>query len=273
MVLPLEDTWRDIIGKAQRGLGINDATLAKKIGFSEKQLHDLKEGEGSFDPTALEKMAVVLNLKASALLALADSGNFPEERHLTGLAQFNTPFDEMTVNNYVVHDPASKKAIVFDSGADASPALDYIKKNKLEVELILLTHSHGDHVLELDRFKERTMAPAYIGDREPLEGAETFPAGKTFTLGSLTIATRLTWGHSQGGISYVIHGLSQQVAIVGDAIFASSMGGGKISYPDALASNRKEIFTLPDSTILCPGHGPITTVGEEKKNNPFFPEF
>jgi glyoxylase-like metal-dependent hydrolase (beta-lactamase superfamily II) len=61
--------------------------------------------------------------------------------------------------------------------------------------------------------------------------------------------------------------------VVGDAIFAGSMGGGLVSYADALANNRKSIFTLPDDTVICPGHGPLTTVGEEKQHNPFYPEF
>ena len=51
------------------------------------------------------------------------------------------------------------------------------------------------------------------------------------------------------------------------------MGGGMISYQDALATNRSEIFTLPDNTVVCPGHGPMTSVGEEKAHNPFFPDF
>ena len=71
----------------------------------------------------------------------------------------------------------------------------------------------------------------------------------------------------------VINGLDSPVAIVGDAIFAGSMGGGIVSYSDALRTNREKIMTLPDETILCPGHGPMTTVMEEKKHNPFFPEF
>jgi len=71
----------------------------------------------------------------------------------------------------------------------------------------------------------------------------------------------------------VIDGLDRPIAIVGDAIFAGSMGGGMVSYQDALQTNREKIMTLADDTVLCPGHGPMTTVGEEKKNNPFFPEF
>jgi glyoxylase-like metal-dependent hydrolase (beta-lactamase superfamily II) len=76
-----------------------------------------------------------------------------------------------------------------------------------------------------------------------------------------------------GGITYVITGLAKPVAIVGDALFAGSMGGGMISWGDALETNRKQIFTLADDTVLCPGHGPMTTVAEEKSHNPFYPEF
>jgi glyoxylase-like metal-dependent hydrolase (beta-lactamase superfamily II) len=86
----------------------------------------------------------------------------------------------------------------------------------------------------------------------------------------LRVESRLTWGHSKGGITYLVRGLARPVAVVGDAIFAGSMGGGIVSYNDALNTNREQILTLPDETVICPGHGPLTTVGEEKRNNPFF---
>jgi hydroxyacylglutathione hydrolase len=92
-------------------------------------------------------------------------------------------------------------------------------------------------------------------------------------MGRLKLKALHTHGHSVGGLSYVISGLPCPVAIVGDAIFAGSMGGGMVSYQDALRTNRDKIMTLPDETVLCPGHGPITTVKEEKEHNPFFPEF
>ena len=57
---------------------------------------------------------------------------------------------------------------------------------------------------------------------------------------------------------------------MGDSLFAGSMGGGNVSYQDALQNNLEKILTLPDETIICPGHGPMTTVGEEKEHNPFF---
>ncbi|MEJ7703226.1 MAG: MBL fold metallo-hydrolase [Geodermatophilaceae bacterium] len=85
-------------------------------------------------------------------------------------------------------------------------------------------------------------------------------------------SARLTAGHSAGGITYVINGLARPVAIVGDSLFAGSMGGGAVSYSDAVRNNVEKILTLPDETIVCPGHGPLTTVGKEKRENPFFAE-
>jgi glyoxylase-like metal-dependent hydrolase (beta-lactamase superfamily II) len=149
--------------------------------------------------------------------------------------------------------------------------LEAIAEHQLSVEAILLTHSHGDHVLELDRLKEKTGAPAWIGEKEPLEGAETFAVGRTFRIGNLDVGTRSTWGHSAGGITYVVRGLSRTIAVVGDAIFAGSMGGGAVSYDAAITTNRENILTLPEETVICPGHGPLTTVGEQKRVNPFFP--
>jgi hydroxyacylglutathione hydrolase len=73
-------------------------------------------------------------------------------------------------------------------------------------------------------------------------------------------------------MTYVVTGLTRPIAIVGDSLFAGSMGGGNVSYRDALRTNLEKILTLPDQTIICPGHGPMTTVGEEKEHNPFFAE-
>jgi hydroxyacylglutathione hydrolase len=108
--------------------------------------------------------------------------------------------------------------------------------------------------------------------REPFAGTTTFEIGSTkWNVGALSIEPRLTRGHSEGGTTYVINGLSRPVAVVGDAIFAGSIGGPKLSYADALEGIRSQILSLPDNTVICPGHGPLTTVGEEKANNPFFP--
>jgi hydroxyacylglutathione hydrolase len=266
--LPLEDFSQDVVGKAMRGTKVTAGEVAAKAGVQVSEVEAAAEGE--FNAPVLRKIAPVLGLDAQALVSLAEKSYVPHAVELEGLAQFNTPWEDMTVNNYLVWDPATKEAVAFDSGADAGPLLAEAEKRGLQIVLILLTHTHGDHIFDLDRLKEKTGALAFVGEREPTEGAEPFAAGKRFEVGGLKIESRLTWGHSKGGITYVVHGLAKPVAVVGDAIFAGSMGGGGISYADALATNEKEIFSLPDETVICPGHGPLTTVGEEKRHNPFF---
>ena len=228
---------------------------------------------GAVDEATLRRLAAALDLGADALVASANKTWFPQPVALDGFAQFNTTFEDMTVNAYLVWDPQTKAAAAFDTGATAGPMLEFAQEHQLAIKLILLTHTHADHIADLARLKEATGAPAFVGQLEPTEGAETFAAGRVFTVGRLKIETRLTTGHSPGAITYVVHGLKRPVAVVGDAVFAGSMGGGKVSFADALATNRRHIFSLPDETILGPGHGPLTTLAEQKAHNPFYPEF
>lgn len=269
MTIPLEDNVSDIIGKAQRGLAISDSQLAERAGVSVEKIRQLRDGK--FDDDAAEPVAAVLKLSAAALRKLA-SGNWQPEAiaEIEGLAQFNTTYHDMTVNAYLVWDPVTREAVVFDTGADCGDMLQRIEEKSLSVTLILLTHAHPDHVADLRRLRKATGAPVYISELEPEEGAEAIAEGKRFRVGSLEIEARLTSGHSPGGLTYVVTGLSRPVAIVGDSLFAGSMGGGNVSYEDALRNNREKILTLPDETIVCPGHGPLTTVGKEKRDNPFF---
>ena len=268
-MIPLEDNFTDILGKAQRGLRLTDVQLATQTGLPVELIAKVKDG--LVDEAALTKLAPALNLNARALIAAAKKTWQPKPINCAGLAQFNTPFFDMTVNAYVVWDHATREAALFDTGAIARPALDLLVQEKLALKYLFITHTHTDHIADLEKIQAETKAACFVGDREPkLADVKTFAAGTKFSLGQLTIETRLTWGHAEGGITYVVDGLEYPVAIVGDAVFAGSMGGGAVSYADALRTNRAEIMSLPADTILCPGHGPLTTVGEELEHNPFF---
>lgn len=269
--IPLEDSFADIIGKAQRGLKLSSEALSVEAKITSEELDRVKAGE-VLEP-AIRKLAKPLHLGENALADSAKKAWYAKAVVVTGLAQFNTAWEDMTVNSYLVWDPKTKEAAVFDTGADCGPILQHAKANGLTIKLILLTHTHPDHIADLARLKKETGAPAYVGALEPIAGAESFTEGRTFSVGNLKIETRQTSGHSVGGITYVVSGLDRPVAVAGDAIFAGSMGGGLVSYAEALSNNRKKIFSLPDETVLCPGHGPLTTVGEEKLHNPFYPEF
>lgn len=269
LTLPLEDSHLDILGKARRGLKLDDEELVRRAGISAADFDRIQAGE--ILPETLGRLAAVLDLGPRAFTDSARKAWRPQAVAVAGLKTFTTHFEDMTVNSYLIWDAASKKAVAFDSGADAGGMLDFTAVQGLDIELILITHTHIDHIFDLDRLRENTGAPAWLGDREPaLAGTKSFVAGKSFRVGALTIETRLTWGHADGGITCVVSGLPRPVAVVGDAIFAGSMGGGKVSYADALRTTRKEILSLPDETVLASGHGPLTTVAEEKSHNPFF---
>jgi hydroxyacylglutathione hydrolase len=268
-MIPLEDNIGDIIGKAQRGLGISDSQLSEKARVSSSTIRSLREG--NFDELALSRVAPVLGLSERALRELAQGEWYPEKiEGGDGLAQFNSDYQGMAVNAYLAWDPASRAAAAFDTGADSNEMVRFANRHQLNVQLILLTHAHADHVADLPRLREETGADVFTPAREPVPGAEPIDEGKRFRLGNLKIDTRLTWGHSPGGVTYVVTGLARPIAVVGDSLFAGSMGGGNVSYDHALRNNLEKILTLPDETIVCPGHGPMTTVGEEKQHNPFF---
>lgn len=270
-VIPLEDNYEDVLGKAIRGLGADRAELADRAGVGLSALESLLDGR--FDEPTARKVAPWLNLGADALVDLGLKRYHPGVAAPEGLLGFSSPFDDYHVNAYLAWDPASKQAIAFDTGSDAAPMLEAARERGLKIELILITHTHLDHIMRLAELKEATGAQAYVSSAEPTEGAEGLEPGRTFTVGGLAVTAKKTTGHSKGGTSYHVTGLSSPLVVVGDALFAGSMGGGMVSWADALANNRREIFTLADETVICPGHGPLTTVGLEKRHNPCYPEF
>ena len=276
-MIELEDHFEDVIGKTLRGTGISDGVLSFLTNVAPDKIAELQQGV--FDEVVVRAIAPALGLDANSLVELAGQAWRPEGVELDGLRQFNTlfdpdPDDPMSVNSYLIWDSQTKDAALFDTGADAGPALALIDELGLSLETLFITHSHIDHII--DRDKVQAAHPGVqvrVNAREPVPDAKRFAVGEVFSIGTLRVNTRLTWGHSPGGTTYVINGLKRPVAVVGDALFAQSMGGGVISYKDALATNRSEIFTLEDRTVICPGHGPMTSVAEEKAHNPFFPEF
>ncbi|MGF1448186.1 MAG: MBL fold metallo-hydrolase [Opitutales bacterium] len=277
MTPALEDHYEDVLSKACSGLGIGKRELTERTGLPGESVH--AAFRGTFETRTAEAVAPVLGLDAASLSRLGEGTPHPEFAPPAGLRAFTTPhpvpgYEEMTVNAYLAWDTASKDAVVFDSGANASPMLDVISSEDLRVRAILLTHAHGDHIADLEKLGAQTgTPPVYIHANESAPGAQSIQGGWILDVGSLRITARETSGHSAGGTTYVVDGLEQPVAVVGDAIFASSVGGAGNAWTHALEAIRAQILSLPGDTLLCPGHGPLTTVAHEKAHNPFFPEF
>ncbi len=273
MSIPLEDQFQDVVGKARRGLRLSESQLSQKAGVSLEDVETFQKGGGNIKGEAAGKITGALGLDLAALRELAQGAWHPGEVALPPTAAaFNVPFDsEMTVNFYLVWDQEGGQAAAFDTGGDCGALLQTLQEHDLKLGAIFLTHTHEDHIADLDRLTAETDAPVYVSALEKFPGVSTVQDGQTFTVGGLTITARLTAGHSPGGLTYVVAGIEPALAVVGDALFSASMGGvGPEKYQSALTANRTHIFSLPDTTIIFPGHGPVTTVGAEKKHNPFY---
>ena len=268
--VPLEDLFEDIIAKSMRGRHLSESELVEKTGVPRDVLARLCRGEFC-DETALKKVAGALSLSPQALAMAASKVWRPRPVEVEGLTMFNTPYRDMRVNAFLVWDPASMTGATFDTGTDSRLLTDQAKERGIRIESLFITHTHNDHIADFDRLRAAVpSAKAYSNRAEPWPDTETFSEGMVFQIGALRVKALTTNGHSRGGTTYVIQGLERPLAVVGDALFAGSMGGGMISFDDAWRNNREKILTLPDETVICPGHGPMSTVAEEKRNNPFF---
>ncbi len=191
-------------------------------------------------------------------------------------------------NCFLVADPEAQVVVLVDPGEEAELFLRRIATEGWTLQAVWLTHAHLDHVMGVAAVVEHTGVPVYLhrADRELYDGIAAqgtwlgVPArqppppdhelahGDTLGVGALRFEVRHAPGHSPGSVAFVGHG----VALVGDALFAGSVGRTDLPGGDAetlLASIRDQLMTLPDDTVVHPGHGPETTIGRERVANPF----
>jgi glyoxylase-like metal-dependent hydrolase (beta-lactamase superfamily II) len=199
------------------------------------------------------------------------------------------PLGPLQTNCYVVGDDATKEAVVIDPGWDAPRVLGELTRRQWQLRYILLTHAHFDHIGAAADLKDATQAQVAL---HPLDlpllrvngGAAAFglhlrpcpepdvllEAGQKLDSGPLRFEVLFVPGHTPGHVAFY---LAQAGAVFsGDVLFKEGIGrtdfpGG--SYEALTHSIRQVLFALPDGTTVCPGHGPTTTIGDEKRSNPF----
>lgn len=275
MPIRLEDDAIDVWKKALRGLQKTPRDLAAASGLPLPRVR--KVTRGLPDAEAIHQLAPLLGLDPAAVLALSEERAAPPEITAEGLVSLTTPFPvpsypEMTVNSYLLLPPDSSETVLFDAGAEADPILEAVRQANRSVCAVFLTHAHRDHVAALpDLLEALNHPPVYLHRAEAHPDAQPFDHGASFSFAGLTIEARLTDGHSPGGTSFLVSGMPNPLAVVGDALFARSIGGcPPEAYRHALAHIRLHLLSLPPETVLCPGHGPLTTVAQEIHHNPFF---
>jgi glyoxylase-like metal-dependent hydrolase (beta-lactamase superfamily II) len=274
--MQLEDHLGDIIRKARAMSGVDEGAAAKAAGISESDLAALeKTGDTGGRQLNFTALAKLVGLHAQKLAGIA-TGWLPSRPDLSiwrELRVFTTAGEGLTVNCYLVWDEVTRDAALFDTGLDAQPVVDCIAENQLMLRHIFITHSHWDHVEALPRLREAWPKARVHSNSKNAPVEQRNKASEIVHLGGLRVTHRETPGHADDGVTYLVGNWQEDaphLAMVGDAIFAGSMGRGNPSYELARQKVREQILTLPPETLICPGHGPFTTVGEEKEHNPFF---
>lgn len=266
----LEDFFEDILSKAQDGLKLTNRTLAEKSGLSLAEIKAMKNNQ--FTPDSVRKVAPLLGLDPEKLLVSANKSWVPETEVPDELQIFVSYFRDMSVNAYLLHRPGDNTALLIDTGVDPKPILESCLRRNCHIEGILLTHGHPDHTAVLPQLREAFPAAKCFGHPwENIANSEPVEWGQNWHIGNWHLLNVKTPGHTPGGTSYLVNNGSAPICFVGDSIFAGSVGGCASDYQNALNAIEKNVLEeMDDCTILCPGHGPLTTVGQEKKYNPFF---
>ncbi len=192
------------------------------------------------------------------------------------------------VNCYIVGDSKTKEGMIIDPGYDPERLISHIEKFSLDIKKIVITHGHADHIGALEEIRNHYGVPVLIGagDAHMLTDSEanlsdysgqkvstssaneTMKEGDTVKVGRYSFSVFETPGHSPGSISLYGHG----VVFTGDALFLGSIGRTDFpgcSYETLIDSIRTKLLTLPGETIVYSGHGPDTTIGQERDFNPF----
>ena len=193
-------------------------------------------------------------------------------------------------NCSILGDETSLEAIVVDPGDDIPRILSVLDKHNLTVKQIVITHAHIDHIAGAQRLKRVTGAPILYNQNDlPLVEMmdvqagwlgiptpevpppdDTLDEGKSIAIVGLTGSILHTPGHTQGSVC--LHLPAENLLLAGDTLFAGSVGRTDLPGGDGpmlIRSIRERLLTLPDDTIVLPGHGPRTTIGEERQSNPF----
>lgn len=202
------------------------------------------------------------------------------------------PLGPLWTNGYLIWDEAGK-AFFVDPGGDPREVLDFLAERGLELEMILLTHSHADHIFGLEALRERARLGVALHEEEapflsdPKENLSRWmgadyrcrPAerelrhGDCLSLGSMTVEVRHTPGHSPGSVCYLVRQGSEALLLSGDTLFAGSIGRSDLPGGDEkeLLRSLGRLTDLDDDLAVHPGHGPATTIGVERRQNPFWP--
>ena len=269
----LEDELGDIIQKSRDGKPWSQKDLAEASGLKLDDVRRIESYELNPPEATITRLAEVLDLDGPALSAIARNAWHPKKPVADpnlDLVCLDVFMGAYPVKCYLLRCPTTNETAIVDTGANPEAIVQKAREMKVKPSKIFLTHAHPDHAWGLDLLVKEFQCPTWIDAQEPRPtGTDDFnfvKDGETIALGELKVQVIATPGHTAGGVSYKIN----QTILSGDTLFAGSMGRANSSWQDLYRSITQTLFSFSDDTALHPGHGPATTVGEEKQHNPFF---
>jgi len=272
--MQLEDHVGDIIRKARQAANGSKEVVAKAGGLTLAELDRLEDSGSLPQRPKFAAMAPLIGLDPQKLERIAD-GWLPGQIATSTWREVRmvTTSQRLTVNCYLVWDEVTREAALFDTGWDAAPIVNLVDENQLDLKHLFITHTHEDHIAAITTLRQTFPKIRLHSSTRSAPPEQRNRPNDFIHLGSLRITNRDTPGHAEDGVTYIVGNFpddAPNIAIVGDCIFAGSIGRGFVSTDLLKQKIREQIFNLPDDTLICPGHGPFTTVALEKKNNPFF---
>ncbi|MGQ0810753.1 MAG: MBL fold metallo-hydrolase [Nitrospiraceae bacterium] len=275
--MSLEDDFSDIIKKARHGQGLSLAEVAKASGLPVADITALERGNQPRHREEVHALAQALGLRDEPLKQIAFENWTPEQTLPPACVEtIHGAIGGYAVKGYVVHDAG--EAVLIDTGYNPAAILKFLTQKNLRLNAICLTHGHADHAEGIAQILATWPVPVYVGPddldllnwRPSTDRLEVPDDGRTIQVGQLQIDCVITPGHTPGGICYRVK-QEGPLCFVGDTLFAGSIGRANpvTLYPRHLDSVRRRVLTLPQDTVLFPGHGPATIVREEVTHNPF----
>ena len=278
----LEDEFCDIVKKARKGTGRTIAVVADTAQLRKEEWERLEQGARAPSEHEVQAMAQTLALKGEALTAVSIGGWVPQPSPEWVSSLVVTVLGDIggyEVKGYVLIDPQTKQAVFIDTAYNAEAMMAVLEERHATLTGVCLTHGHMDHAGGLDRIVAEWPVPVYLGEGDfpllpwkPPQASVVVPKdAQVLAVGDLMVECLATPGHTPGGYCYKVQSWGQALCFVGDTLFAGSVGGSNplSLYTDHLASVRRRVLQMDPDTVLLPGHGPPTTVNEERLMNPF----
>jgi glyoxylase-like metal-dependent hydrolase (beta-lactamase superfamily II) len=273
---PLEDELGDVLEKAMRHASLTEQALTERTAVPTEKIRDAIDYRYDLTPEEIRRLAAALELNETGLAALAQ-GRYPLPE-IAGLPFCLYPLRFThgigVANAYIAADCNQSNGVLFDAGTDYFQLRRVWPKAIKKIDAIFITHTETEHIGGLQSLlAAEGKIPVFCPEGKGLDGAVALGEGARLTFGRLEVQALKTPGHCESHNCYVVTAprapSAAPLLVSGDTLFAGSTGAAFFCRQRLAANLRRMLDQLPENTVVAPGHGPLTTIKNERRFNPF----